>query len=959
MDTAILAQLNAPLVDQAFQVAAIIEDLQQDLDAIIDRLNDAGAFLQDLQSGSATAREQLQAIVDLGEIFVSTSTDLKTLLGIDTAEINACLTTVKNGLTNLAALNTAAIQALDQVATIYRRFDAMRKDGGELAVAHAAFTDYVTKWLNQDFEFSNDGSPITVRFTSSLGNQFPFGANANLAATVTLKGIAAKVEKVGLKVNLNSTKVDPHFESAKFSAGFDINSFAQEIIGGLSFDLPGGVTLDNPAVHLNQTPPNITVDGGVKGIPGFDALSFDATFSISTNEITIVNASGGVGTIIVPIPPGVLAMKGIVAGFQSTPLTGFDPPLPVPALQIGTAMNPLADGATGTTISFDVQELSAGNGIFFPLKNFGTVFAFRGSLVLLKLFRCGTVQGLFTAQPLSLSARLTIGDTSQPSPFGSGDIFSLNANATIDENGIVFDGDATYFKFIHGEISGDISFKGGGHITASANADIKILAASATFSADWAPGFANLIVEATASVSVPIRGFSAPVVSAQIVCTGNDQSKQLLVSAKIMGFLISKEELDTSENLGDFLASLVKLPNLEEFAKQLFERGKKLLNALGGIEKNPFLARALGSLNPLKEFANAVPEAKEIFEKADKTIDETRKQVEAALGNAGNVVAGTVKKVGGVARNVGKSIGLGLVGGSDAPDFVFPTDLPSDFIDDIADLLDDFFKQAKLTKAARELSEKLDSADFRITDQGRASGSDARVDTRLDVVFDQVILGAQGVDPETSSAKSAFVAFYLIGGSSTRRRGQTANESFANWGVVNFTLSSTHGLMVTIDLKVDEQPLADASLLHARHKIYSRLKSLVLAISPGIKFGDDAHAQGDPNDPGPEPPVDLNFGQPPSTPLPVLGTLGVERVSVGASGARIIKMTPGGAAESSGLVLDDIIQKVNGTPVTSAAILGAVIKASQSRKVKLEVKLNATLTDTVKDVELDPIQLES
>jgi len=177
--------------------------------------------------------------------------------------------------------------------------------------------------------------------------------------------------------------------------------------------------------------------------------------------------------------------------------------------------------------------------------------------------------------------------------------------------------------------------------------------------------------------------------------------------------------------------------------------------------------------------------------------------------------------------------------------------------------------------------------------------------------------------------------------------------------VVNFIDSSTHGLMANIDLKIDEQPLADASLLHAKHKIYNRLRSLILAVNPGINFGTDTNPNSDPNDPGDEPSVDLNFGQPPTRELPVLGSLGVDRVAVdpNGGGARIIRLSPGGAADAAGLLVDDVITKINGTPITSVAVLSSQVTTSLLRKLKLDVKLDATLANTVINVKLDPISL--
>jgi hypothetical protein len=974
MDASILSLLDATSVADALtlwtNINNVQSDLQADFAAIQSRLADAQKaqqFLQDLQSASSSAsgpaKAQLQALIKLGQLFAGAAKDVRDLLGIDTTQFNARVAAINATVANITA---QALQDYNAVLAFYDRLSQLEDSKGDLGIANQAFNDYATKWLNKVFTFHVGGSDLMVKFSTDLGSQRPFSDQANLAASVSLKGFTAKVDHIRLTVDATSSPPTaiPDFKSAHFTSDFDVQQVKTSLLSGLSFHLPGGVDLKNPAPHFDESPPNMTVDADVKGIPGFDTFEFTASFRATASEVTMFKGSGGVNDLVIPLPPGAFAIKGLAVGFASTPLSGFDHPFAVPALQVGTTLVPTEDGGTGATIKFDVADISQSDGLFFPLNDFGNEFSFRGTLILLETFPCGTVNGHFSLSPPELDVHFVMGSSSlPPTPFGSADIFQLDAKAKIDENGITFSGHATYFKFITGDIDGNISFSGSGHITASANAGPTVFHANATFSADWQPGFSTFSVDATASVEVSIKGFTAPIVSAHVNCSGNDGSKKGLVSAQILGQTITNAEisLDDDQNLGDFLSELLTDVDIGAIVGRLFIQGKALLNNLEQGIEDQFLRLSLTSLQPFTLIPDAVPaEAKQIYQKASKAVDDARKAAEQFVTNPGQAIGHAIDSLGSAASQVGQDLGIGgfLVGDTPATfpastvDFIIPPTpdfIPIDFFSKVDDLL----SQLAVADAATKIAAKL-TADPSIQEAQQlfVLDSDARVDTRLDVRFDQIIVGANGVNSTQMSADSSYVAFYLTGGTSTRRRGRPLNATLAHWGRIRLTKATDGTRLATIIVNVDGAPLPDASLLNARFKIYNKLKAAVQAVDSTIRFGDASHPTADPNDPGPAASIDMAFDHPPAGKLPVLGDFGVSKVAVGPTGARIIQLIPGGAAAQAGLQQNDVIETIKGTHISSSKVITDTVHASLDRVLSVKVLVFATGATTTVNVAL-------
>ena len=569
------------------------------------------------------------------------------------------------------------------------------------------------------------------------------------------------------------------------------------------------------------------------------------------------------------------------------------------SLKAATSVVPTEDGGTGTILALDFKNDPAG--IYFPTDKLGREFAFQGNLRLLSTITCGVLKGHFSLVPLEFDFHLNMpSDETTKSPFGGSDIFKLDVNAKVDSSGILFDGDATYLKFIHGTVKGDISFSGSGKVTSTLTGSS--FGFRSSFAADWKPGFSTLSIDTSVSVDLNIKGFAQLTASVEVRCTVEHETVNAHLLAEIMGISID-QSFTISDNLADTLESLL-LPKNDAIVKLVFDKGGELLKELDPTNKNSFLRRAFASLDPFTLIPAAVPSAKEMFDKAEKTIDDAKKAAEDAVSDPVGTVVGIAKK----AR---KFIpGLGLQGdpiGLGGPLLPTETILNLDFLKDVNKLLGELSQIG----VADKLSDRLASASIN-EELPHVVDPKEPVDSRLDVRFDQIVVGANQVDEAQKSAGNYFVGFLVAGGSSTRRRGQKITGGFAQWGCVKFVDHPTHGLLASIFVAVGEDDPKilknDASLLHAKHRIYTKIKAILLEIAPTLAFGDAAHPNSDPNDPGPEPTADPAFGQPPLGKLPVVGKLGVRKVAVIPSGARSSSWRRG-AAQHAGLKVNDVIKK--------------------------------------------------
>lgn len=939
MDAAVLQQLDLQTVDQALAVWSQIQQTQAVLAQLEDRIANATATVQAFKSNTASiaqlAKSDLKTLVGIGKAFLIASAPVKNVLGVVTATIQPAVQAVDDVLTTGADLQAQAVQKLAEVMALYKRLERLQKSGGEMEFAKRVFLAYANQWLNHDFEFVVNQEPLTVHFTTALGASFPFRADANLSAKLVYQALTATVEGIVLKVDGDGAV--PDFTHARLSPNFDPSQFAGGIASQLAGGLPAGLTVNNPKLDALSNPPVLTVDAKLAGLPVFSVMSCEATLGISPKRVAFLNVSGGIDTLLVPIPPGALAIKGFGFKFQKEPILG----LSGPSLKVATSIVPTEDGGTGTTLALDLKNEPSG--IYFPTDKLGREFAFQGNLRLLSTITCGVVSGHFSVDPLEFDVHLQMPSDDFPkTPFGGRDIFELEADAKVDTSGIHFHGDVTYLKFIHGKVDGDISFSGSGNVTSTLTATA--FGFRSAFSAEWKPGFSSLSIDSSVSVDLNIKGFARLTTSVVVRCTVEHETVDAHLSAEIMGIPID-QPFTTSDNLADTLESLL-LPKNDAIVKLVFDKGEQLLKELDPTNKNSFLRRTFASLDPFTLVPAAVPGAKEMFDKADKAIDDAKKAVEQAASDPVGTVVGIAKKA-------KKFIpGLGLQGdpiGLGGPLLPSETILNVDFLKDVDKLLGELSR----ISVAGELSERLASTSINEALQG----GDAKepVDSRFDVRFDQVVFGADQVDAAQKSAGTYFVGFLLAGGSSTRRRGRRMTGGFAQWGCVKLTDHPT-GLLASILVAVDEDNpkilKSDASLLHAKHRIYAKIKAILLEIAPTLRFGDSAHPGGDPNDPGPEPAADPAFGQPPIGKLPVVGKLGIRKVAIIPSGALIILLEEDSAAQHAGLKVNDVIKKINDTPIASADTLTQAVKTSLDRTLKLEVL--SLGTTSIVNVALDP-----
>jgi hypothetical protein len=227
---------------------------------------------------------------------------------------------------------------------------------------------------------------------------------------------------------------------------------------------------------------------------------------------------------------------------------------------------------------------------------------------------------------------------------------------------------------------------------------------------------------------------------------------------------------------------------------------------------------------------------------------------------------------------------------------------------------------------------------------GEAAVARRRVGTGFDLRVDQVICGAEGVDPAGKSINGSYVMFLIKGSSYTRRGSRSAESSIATWISVQIT-EVAGGRSATFRL----QTFDDASLLRASYWLRRRIRETVAAVLPAIAFTDTLEA---------EPPVDLSFDQPPTGALPVLGKFSA-RYGFGPTGCTLKLVDPDGCVEKAGLKVKDIVKKFNGSPMGvtdfNTDLLTPAVAAAVARNAQLEILVYET--GEVKNValSLDPL----
>ena len=233
-----------------------------------------------------------------------------------TATIQPTVQAIDDVLTTGADLQAQAVQKLAEVIAVYKRLEQFQKNGDELEFAKRIFAAYANQWLNHDFVFVVNQEPLKVHFTTALGASFPFRADANLSAKLVYQALTATVDGIVLKVDGNGAV--PDFTHARVSPSFDPSQFVGAIASQLASDLPAGLTVTNPKLDTQSSPPVLTVDAKLAGLPVFSLMSCEATLGISPKKVAFLNISGGVDSLLVPIPPEHSPSKALVSSSRRT-----------------------------------------------------------------------------------------------------------------------------------------------------------------------------------------------------------------------------------------------------------------------------------------------------------------------------------------------------------------------------------------------------------------------------------------------------------------------------------------------------------------------------------------------------------------------------------------------------------------------------------------------------------------
>jgi len=943
----------------------------------------------------AAAKATIKVLVDFGkELLKSHTPDLLESvlneLGITKQELKAAVDGANDTAAQLIALRNFCTNVRDLSST--GTLDAVREK--VLVDAKNRLDEYLQKnYFNNEVVF--EAAKVKLKFTSDIKTaKTPFkkgkgAADLNaeliysgLSSPLTVKATGVRLVTSDKIVDISDASIEKPNESVLKGL---VLAGLQELI---PLDLPGGVKVSF------EHQPDIEVFMDYKGgdpLPGF---AFKAGVSVSsTGGLKIISFGGDPQTRIL------IGTTGYVLNIAF--IEYVDDVLHPNSINITAIIAPLSD-ETGQTIAIEGH-------LFLPLGGkFLKEWSFTSVLRLLSL-ECGNVNGRFTLDPLKFLMEVAIPGPGGKSPLGLESIFKLTTGKLNDnpegcirltEKGLFFgvddnnevaaEIDVAYLSAFKGKASGAFRFDGSGQVECLADAKALVFQSQATFSADWKKGFGDVTLNSVVSANLDVRGFgqitAAVRVSASIqggVVTANANTKILGIPISIrikvpfeaqnIEALIKDELRGKAEDIGKLVAEQCKrlVSEVEDQIKGALDSFKLAIFTLAPLLNDANEAFDAGARELKKEAEKAVEAAKEVAAAAEAAAKAAGKTAEKAVNKGIETVKGWAKKAPKVKFSLAQAPG-DLDPGAVLPPLV---GILPNFNRD----LDAFFDKLSLIRIANKLKDKL-VTDGRFS-QKKPVKSHRGVDTAFDVSFDQIVVAGDfdkltvdendNFDFSKQKVTTAVLAFFLTGTSLTRRGEHEANADFAQWGHVRFFDGGDLAPLVSIAVSLNGQPLVDASLLHARHRIYAWLKDQILKIAPTVRFGDQTHPNGDPNDPGPEPTVDLVFDQPPQQQLPVLAdtTMGIKRRAfVANDGIRIIELTPGGAAEKAGLEEGDVILNIDGIPTgtpnsapdTERDIIRKVLEKSVGRKSVLQVlPKEAQSEDDVKPVTVSLQPLEN
>jgi hypothetical protein len=798
--------LDSSLAEEFIQFRQSIQTAQQliqRLEAAPQRIQNADAILGEVHAGGAAASD-LKALFELLDRLHSAPSRVRQALTLP-PEVADQIQSARAAFQNLSTVQTGHIRALQPLADLFRQLkDAGRVSDNLLAFAGGTFQ----QWLQaQGAEVEVPGAGgLTLRFRGE--SQGPlFGPNAGLSVDVIYEG--------GYRIRYGSVRLryKPNDQDGTFTVSpvidfaqppqLDLSGVANNLLAAAfqRVSLPAPVSMEPPQLDFGRTPPEVTVAAKFSGIGPYNGLQFEAKLRIpARGDVRAEGAAELVIPAVIPIGTTPLFFNGLSMRYVTE----------TRSLAFGTKIT-LGNAPPQQTPHFDVK-------VIMKITDLANGVTLDGTFVLVGGAGVGKVVG--NIRPNEIDATLTIPhppNSTFPLPKS---VLSVNAKAHLDQQGLRADGEVVYFSRARGTMDVFIAPDGSGRAVAKAN--IAVLGVQGAVSAVFGRQFQNPVVTATASVRVPIPGFKpiSASVTAEARGTGAVQVQAKALGQSLPPFSLPGLDSDVLAELRDRLAG-----QATALAERVWEQANDFLSRFEEFNRKAAIRLAVASLGL---FTGASVEG------ARQAVT----QIRDAFGDAFDRFGVQIGDVLSIDRWLSpfRSESVTQTG---SPAAITPADVEA------------------RNRTVLAFSQALDARDLKVSQSlgvGTPPERDERVDSEIDLRFDQVT-GA--IVHLTDASITSAVTFLVAGSTFARRVSRSREASHSEWGsVVVFNVEPLGSFArITIPLLAN-----DASILHARRRVYRVVREFLEEHWPGIHYGDpigpESQLNIDPNDPGPPPPPD-------------------------------------------------------------------------------------------------------
>jgi hypothetical protein len=778
-------------------------DFEQKVAAAKQRLADTQATLQKLNSGQSVA--EVQFLFDVQDAVVEQVPELEEVLGFVDA-VQAKVTVIRAKIEQGQQLVADEVKYLTHLIDVANAV-VQARDGG--TIVRKFIEGKFQSWLAQQ-------DPITfpdlgkIQFLA-VPHTPPFSVEANIEARLIYDGGFSLTVR-GLYFEYKAS--DPanpvlRIKNPTVTSNIDLSGAANSLLAEALKSIPLPLGFGTPTVQQEAPSflPVVTVPVSFK-FPAdkFKGLGFSVLAILAPGKPARVE-----GSATIPLPADIPILSTGFFFVQSTVTYYTEYKNQKNVIVLSTFVAPGASAGS--------QAVRLHVAVIIPLSNPGLNITFEGYLELLGALnnpmQIAKADGEITSDHISVHVVSPAPGAATP----LGEMFTLDGILRLDSKALSGTAVVTLYKAINGNMQIRLGMDGGGEITAAANC--KALGVTLSARANYKPKFKDLVVTLTGSLQLSATLGGKPFLTAHASVRVEVRGlAQVTVAAEALGQSFPPFSMSLNENLKAILEK-----KLSDNAKDAGDKLYKGLANLNPFNKNSALRKGLASL----DIFNKNSEAAQVVHDVGETLDRLYKRIpkpEDLPKWVTNPFSLT---------DIQALQGAGLNLTSTAED---------------------------LNKAAAPLSDLATrlhglpvTAQYGVT---LVESITRTVESKVDLILDQAVAALGGADPQDLGWSS--VAFLIHGNTSTARPDATYQVAVAEWGYVSISPN-----MKTAKLSIPE--FADASILHARARVFKAIKDATLAAFPGIHFILDANA----NDPGPvgsTNPADLPPG---GTRTPLLG----------------------------------------------------------------------------------------